>query len=85
MQYILVPGAWHGSWCWEKVAPLLKEKGHQVKCIDMPDYTTNPTYQDYYCHLEEAIYNSNQPVVLVAHSMGRNYRRSSGRPPSRQN
>lgn len=28
--FVLVHGAWHGGWCWEKVRPLLKERGHKV-------------------------------------------------------
>jgi pimeloyl-ACP methyl ester carboxylesterase len=28
--YVLVHGAWHGGWCWNRVAPLLREKGHDV-------------------------------------------------------
>src|SRR6476619_3862594 len=28
--YVLVHGAWHGGWCWRRVADLLEEKGHKV-------------------------------------------------------
>jgi pimeloyl-ACP methyl ester carboxylesterase len=28
--YVLVHGAWHGGWCWKKVAPLLCAHGHEV-------------------------------------------------------
>ncbi len=28
--YVLVHGAWHGGWCWKKVAPLLESAGHRV-------------------------------------------------------
>ena len=28
--YVLVHGAWHGGWCWNRVAPLLRAKGHDV-------------------------------------------------------
>jgi pimeloyl-ACP methyl ester carboxylesterase len=28
--YVLVHGAWHGGWCWNRVALLLREKGHDV-------------------------------------------------------
>ena len=28
--FVLVHGAWHGGWCWERVAPLLREAGHTV-------------------------------------------------------
>jgi len=27
---VLVHGAWHGAWCWNKVLPLLREKGFTV-------------------------------------------------------
>ena len=28
--YVLVHGAWHGSWCWARVRRLLTAAGHQV-------------------------------------------------------
>src|SRR5262252_7298185 len=28
--FVLVHGAWHGGWCWRRVADLLQEKGHKV-------------------------------------------------------
>ncbi|MFY1637983.1 alpha/beta fold hydrolase [Solwaraspora sp. WMMB335] len=28
--YVLVHGAWHGGWCWDRVAPLLRDAGHLV-------------------------------------------------------
>ncbi len=28
--FVLVPGAWHGGWCWRKVTPLLEARGHRV-------------------------------------------------------
>jgi pimeloyl-ACP methyl ester carboxylesterase len=28
--FVLVHGAWHGGWCWRRVADLLEEKGHKV-------------------------------------------------------
>jgi pimeloyl-ACP methyl ester carboxylesterase len=30
--FVLVHGAWHGGWCWARVAPLLRAKGHRVFC-----------------------------------------------------
>jgi pimeloyl-ACP methyl ester carboxylesterase len=30
VKYVLVSGAWHGGWCWERVAPLLRAAGHEV-------------------------------------------------------
>jgi pimeloyl-ACP methyl ester carboxylesterase len=28
--YVLIHGAWHGGWCWDRVAPLLRAAGHEV-------------------------------------------------------
>ncbi|MGY2078446.1 alpha/beta fold hydrolase [Modestobacter sp. SYSU DS0657] len=28
--FVLVHGAWHGGWCWDRVAPLLRAAGHEV-------------------------------------------------------
>jgi pimeloyl-ACP methyl ester carboxylesterase len=28
--FVLVHGAWHGGWCWQRVAPLLRAAGHDV-------------------------------------------------------
>ncbi len=28
--FVLVHGAWHGGWCWDRVRPLLESEGHQV-------------------------------------------------------
>jgi len=28
--FVLVHGAWHGGWCWRRVANLLEQGGHKV-------------------------------------------------------
>jgi len=28
--FVLVHGAWHGGWCWRRVANLLQKRGHKV-------------------------------------------------------
>ena len=28
--FVLVHGSWHGGWCWQKVARLLRQPGHEV-------------------------------------------------------
>ena len=28
--FVLVHGAWHGGWCWDRVSPLLRAAGHEV-------------------------------------------------------
>lgn len=29
-QFILIHGAWHGGWCWQRVAEILRSRGHRV-------------------------------------------------------
>lgn len=31
--FVLVPGSWHGAWCWAKLSGELRERGHQVFAI----------------------------------------------------
>jgi pimeloyl-ACP methyl ester carboxylesterase len=28
--FVLIHGAWHGGWCWDRVAPALRNAGHEV-------------------------------------------------------
>jgi hypothetical protein len=28
--YVLVGGGWLGGWCWQRVAPRLREEGHDA-------------------------------------------------------
>lgn len=33
---VLVHGAWHGAWCWEKVVPLLEANDIEAVAVDLP-------------------------------------------------
>jgi pimeloyl-ACP methyl ester carboxylesterase len=74
--YILVHGAWHGSWCWDKIAPFLEKVGHQVQAPDLPGHGDDKTpiaeislkaYADRVCDILDT---QPEPVILVGHSMG---------------
>jgi pimeloyl-ACP methyl ester carboxylesterase len=39
---VLVHGAWHGSWCWDDLVPLLEERGFTVRTIDLPSVGADP-------------------------------------------
>ena len=41
--YVLIHGAWHGGWCWDKVVPLLKKKGHHTEVPDLPGHGKDNT------------------------------------------
>jgi len=76
--FVLVHGASHGSWCWDKVVPLLNAQGHEAFAVDLPGNTygefdmppgqvTLKSYTDEVC---EVLDESDEPVVLVGHSLG---------------
>jgi pimeloyl-ACP methyl ester carboxylesterase len=74
--YVLIPGAWHGSWCWEHVAPLLEAAGHQVHALDLPGTGTDRTplsgvtlefWSQWIAVYLEAL---GEPAILVGHSRG---------------
>lgn len=75
-QFLLVHGAWHGAWCWEKVVPLLAEMGHAAAAIDLPGQGDDPTpaasvtVDDYVRAIGEALRSAGGRSVLVGHSMG---------------
>lgn len=35
-QIVLVPGFWLGAWAWDDVAPLLRDRGHDVTSLTLP-------------------------------------------------
>ncbi|MCH8011592.1 MAG: alpha/beta fold hydrolase [Candidatus Marinimicrobia bacterium] len=74
--YVLIHGAWHGSWCWDKVVPLLEKEGHKVEAPDLPGHGRDKTpipeislkaYADRVCQILDT---QSEPVILVGHSMG---------------
>lgn len=73
---VLVHGAWHGGWCWEKLVPLLKEKGHEVVALDLPGHgsdrtpASDVTLASYADWVARTLDEQPEPVVLVGHSMG---------------
>jgi pimeloyl-ACP methyl ester carboxylesterase len=73
---MLVHGASHGGWCWEKVKPLLEANGNRVCAPDLPgmgkDDTppANVTLADNVEKLSRLLDKMDEPVVLVGHSLG---------------
>ena len=33
--FVLVHGAWHGAWCWQRVSALLQQQGHRVHAVTL--------------------------------------------------
>lgn len=74
--FLLIHGAWHGGWCWRKVAPLLEAQGHVVVAPDLPGHgddkapTASVTLKSYADRICEIAARQSEPVILVGHSMG---------------
>ena len=73
---LLVHGAWHGGWCWEKVAPGLEALGHEVAVPTLPGHDlaegvpATTTLKDYGQAVADAARAMSSPPILVGHSMG---------------
>lgn len=63
---VLVHGAWHGGWCWDKVVRLLDDRGVAAATVDLP-FTS---YDDDVKATTEVLNGVDGPVVLCGHSYG---------------
>ena len=74
--FILVHGAWHGGWCWDQVAPLLRAAGHNVVAPDLPGMGADKTplakvdLSAWTLFVSDLVVQAFEPVVLVGHSRG---------------
>jgi pimeloyl-ACP methyl ester carboxylesterase len=73
--FVLIHGAYHGKWCWEKLVPLLERAGHEVIAVDLPGHGEDRppvgevTLQDYTDRVCEVLRRQSEQVVLVGHSL----------------
>ncbi len=73
--FILLHGAWHANWCWNRVTPLLEKQGHTVISPNLPGHGddkipfTDITLNSYVDSIIRIIESKKVPVVLVGHSM----------------
>ncbi|WP_439887289.1 alpha/beta fold hydrolase [Pseudomonas sp. MBLB4123] len=75
LSYILVHGAWTGSWIWQPVRQPLRDRGHEVLCVELPGHGPSSSvaaadirFADYLASIEQAIDSARHPLVLVGHS-----------------
>jgi len=74
--YVLVHGAWHGAWCWDRVVALLERAGHKATAPDLPGHGQDATpiaavTFEAYCERVRGIVEAEaEPAILVGHSMG---------------
>ncbi len=71
--YVLVPGAYHGAWCWRLVGEELDRRGVAWASLDLPSATTGAHPETYLrddAREVVAAATGLGPVVLVGHSYG---------------
>jgi pimeloyl-ACP methyl ester carboxylesterase len=74
--FVLIAGAWHGAWCWEKVAPLLAKQGHRVLTPDLPATGGDPsdpagvTLESWARFVAGVVTEAGETVILAGHSRG---------------
>jgi len=66
---MLVHGAWHGAWCWERLMPELEALGHRSLAVDLPSDEPNATFETYADVVVDALSAEDEEVILVGHSM----------------
>lgn len=73
---ILVHGAYHGGWCWERAVDALAARGIAAAAPDLPGHGRDPGWladqsmDNYAARVIEQIDAAPAPVVLVGHSLG---------------
>lgn len=68
---VLLAGAWHGSWCWERVVPPLEEAGFRVLTPDlagMDGAAADMSLARWADEVAGLVSRQPEPVMLVGHS-----------------
>jgi pimeloyl-ACP methyl ester carboxylesterase len=76
--FVLVHGAWHGGWCWNKMIPLLRAAGHAVFAPTLTGLGERAHLLapgiDLSTHVDDVVgvleYEDLNDVILIGHSYG---------------
>ena len=69
MHFVLVHGAYHGSWCWDQLRAELDRSGHTSTAVDLPCDDPDAGAERYVDEVIHAIPRHAAAVVLVGHSL----------------
>ncbi len=64
-RFVLVHGAWHGGWCFHRLAEELEGRGHEVSAPDLPCEEVGLTALDY-----ARLLGPQPEAIVVGHSLG---------------
>jgi pimeloyl-ACP methyl ester carboxylesterase len=74
--FVLVAGAWHGAWCWERLVPLLVARGHRVLTPELAGTGASDTdpasvsLESWARGIADLCAVQTEPVTLLGHSRG---------------
>lgn len=66
---LLVHGAFHGAWCWDRLVPELRSRGIEVEAVDLP-FSGPEADREAVSTAIERLGRDGDPVVVVGHSLG---------------
>jgi pimeloyl-ACP methyl ester carboxylesterase len=64
-RFVLVHGAWHGGWCFRRLAQELEDRGHDIASPDLPCEEVGLTPLDY-----AGAVGPQPDAIVVGHSLG---------------
>lgn len=69
-ELVLVHGAWHGAWAWQRLIPVLEQRGWKASAVDLPSSGTAAGLAADAEVVRAALAQSGPETVLVGHSYG---------------
>lgn len=71
---VLVHGAWHGGWCWQRLTPHLTQRGFTCRTVDLPSVGARPGeavgLSADAAAVKAVLADLQGPVILCGHSYG---------------
>ena len=71
--FCLLHGNWHDGSCWDRLAPALQQRGHEVVAPDLPVEDADTDWDDRVRPLWSRLEGANRPMVVVGHSAASGY------------
>jgi pimeloyl-ACP methyl ester carboxylesterase len=66
----LVHGAYHGAWCWQRLAAELEGMGHRALTVDLPCEDPSAGAAEYADAALAAFAGADENLIVVGHSLG---------------
>ena len=71
--FCLLHGNWHDGSCWDRLAPALQQRGHEVVAPDLPVEDADTDWDDRVRPALVGLEGAKRPMVVVGHSAASGY------------